>query len=380
MPFAVCKIPMEHVQDTAGIEAAMREWRFGADDIVAVVAKTEGNGGVNDISRILVDRVLRDFLVARGSRSRTEALRVPIALSGGCDGVISPHMNVFARVPEDATSAASRDDLRLTVGVTVSEPILPEEIGRIAMVEKVAAGVRRAMAEAGIDNPADVHFVQTKTPLLTAERIADAHARGKTVFQTEMMESMAVSNATAALGIGVGVGEFPMPRQEQIARDLSLYSSVASCSSGVEQAEAQIVVVGNCRGIGGAFRIGHSVMKDALDVEGIYEAIANAGLALPERPRAADLGGALVNCFIKCETHPSGRLRGRRLVSLNDSDIHHTHHTKAAVGAVAAAAIGDPAVYCSVAALQQGPAGGGVVAAIINANLVKTANRGGVAR
>ena len=33
MPFAVCKVPMEHVQDTAGLEAAMREWKFGADDI-----------------------------------------------------------------------------------------------------------------------------------------------------------------------------------------------------------------------------------------------------------------------------------------------------------------------------------------------------------
>jgi ring-opening amidohydrolase-like protein len=367
MPFVVCKVPMEHVQDTAGIEAAMQEMRFGADDIVAVVAKTEGNGGVNDISRILVDRVLRDFLASRGTRSRAEALRVPIALSGGCDGVISPHMNIFARVPADRVPAESLDQLRLTVGVTVSEPIQPEEIGRVPMVEKVAAGVRRAMAEAGITDPKDVHFVQTKTPLLTAERIADAHSRGKTVFQTEMMESMAVSNATAALGIGVGVGEFPMPRQEQIARDLSLYSSVASCSSGVEQAEAQIVVIGNRRGIGGWFRIGHSVMQDSLDVDAIYDAIRDAGLKLPERPRASDLRGALVNCFIKCETHPSGRLRGRRLVSLNDSDIHHTHHTKAAVGAVAAAAIGDPAVYCSVAALQQGPAGGGVVAAIIDA-------------
>jgi len=59
MPFAVCKVPMEHVQDTAGIEAAMRQWNFGADDIVAVVAKTEGNGGVNDISRILVARAPR---------------------------------------------------------------------------------------------------------------------------------------------------------------------------------------------------------------------------------------------------------------------------------------------------------------------------------
>jgi len=112
-------------------------------------------------------------------------------------------------------------------------------------------------------------------------------------------------------------------------------------------------------------------MKDALDVDGIYEAIRNAGLPLSERPRAGDLGDALVNCFIKCETHPSGRLRGRRIVSPNDSDIHHTHHAKAAMGAVAAAAIGDPAVYCSVAALQQGLAGGGMVAAIVNASRVK---------
>ena len=373
MPFVACKVPMEHVQDTAGIEAAMREWNFGADDIVAVVAKTEGNGGVNDISRILVDRVLREFLVAKGSRSRAQALQVPIALSGGCDGVISPHYNIFARAPEDDVSRASKDELRLTVGFAVSERILPEEIGRIPMVEKVAAGVRKAMKEAGIADPKDVHFVQTKTPLLTAERIADAKRRGKDVFKTEMMESMAVSNATAALGIGVGVGEFGLPREEQIARDLSLFSSVASCSSGVEQDEAQVVVVGNRKGIGGRFCIGHAVMKDVLDVDGIYAAIRSAGLPLPERPRAADLGGALVNCFIKCETDPTGRLRGRRQVSLNDSDIHHTHHTKAVVGAVAAAALGDPMVYCSVAALQAGPAGGGPVAAIIDATKVRAA-------
>src|ERR671923_349334 len=140
MPFVVCKVPMEHVQDTSGIEAAMKQWDFGADDIVAVVAKTEGNGGVNDISRILVDRVLRDFLVAKGSRTRAQALQVPIALSGGCDGVISPHYNIFARVPDDDFSKATKDELRLTVGFAVSERILPEEIGRVPVVGKVAAG------------------------------------------------------------------------------------------------------------------------------------------------------------------------------------------------------------------------------------------------
>jgi cyanuric acid amidohydrolase len=107
-------------------------------------------------------------------------------------------------------------------------------------------------------------------------------------------------------------------------------------------------------------------MNDSIDTAGIYEAITDAGLDLPERPTAADLGERLVNCFIKCEADPSGRLRGRRQVSLNDSDVHHTHHIKAAVGGVAAAATGDPCVYVSVAARQQGPAGGGTVAAIVD--------------
>ena len=364
MPFIVAKVPMEHVRDTDSIVAAMESEGFGPDDIVAIVGKTEGNGGINDLGRILIDRVLRDFLVAQGSRDRQAALQVPIALSGGCDGVIAPHLTVFAKLDDD--QAPGMDELRLTVGAAVSEPIKPEDVGRLSGVEKVAAGVRNAMADAGIEDMADVHYVQTKSPLLTAERIADAKSRGQTVVTEETMDSMAIGNATAALGIGVAVGEFPMPREDQVAKDLSLYSAVASCSTGVEQVEAQVVVVGNRKGVGGRFRIGHSEMKDALDIDGIYEAIANAGIKLPDRPRASDLGDALVNCFIKCEADPSGRLRGRRLVSLNDSDIHHSHHAKATVGAIAATAIGDSAVFCSDPSLQQGPAGGGPVAAIVD--------------
>lgn len=363
MAIVVKKIVFESVVDTSGLARAIGEREFTADQILGLVGKTEGNGGVNDHSRILADRVLRDFLVEYGSRSRVEISRMPIVWSGGCDGVIAPHMTVFADV---GGVAGPPDEKRLAVGIALSEKIRPEEIGRTAMVEKVAAGVREAMARAGIEDPADVHFVQTKTPLLTRERIEDARNRGQTVALEDTMESMAISNATAALGIGVGIGEIAMPTDAQIGHDLDLYSSVASCSSGVELEEAQIVLVGNRAGAGGNFRIGHSVMKDALDFDGIYDAIRSAGLVLPDRPRAEDLGDALVNCFIKCETHPAGRLRGRRLVSLNDSDIHHTHHTKAAVGAVAAAAIGDPAVFCSVAALQSGPAGGGMVAAIVD--------------
>ena len=134
------------------------------------------------------------------------------------------------------------------------------------------------MRDAGLTDAADVHYVQTKTPLLTIESVADAHRRGHSVA-CKVHESMDVSNGTTALGIAVALGEISMPRAEQICRDFDLYSSVASCSSGVELTRAQIVLMGNRAGAGGRYRIGHGVMKDALDLDGVYEAIRSAGLA-----------------------------------------------------------------------------------------------------
>jgi cyanuric acid amidohydrolase len=282
--------------------------------------------------------------------------------SGGCDGVITPHATVFASNRRPGAASKSR----LAVGTAMSAELLPEDIGRPAMVAKVADAVRAAMRDAGIDDPKDVHYVQTKTPLLTIESVREAAARGHEVA-CEVHDSMGVANGTTALGIAVGLGEIKVPRAEQICRDLDLYSSVASCSSGVELTQAQVVLLGNKAGAGGRYRIGHAIMRDALDIDGIYDAIRNAGLDLPARPRAEDLAGRLVNCFIKCEADRRGSLRGRRQIMLDDSDVHHHRHAKAAVGGVAAAAIGDSAVFVSVDAMHQGPQGGGPVIAIIDA-------------
>ena len=156
------------------------------------------------------------------------------------------------------------------------------------------------MKDAGIADPKDVHYVQTKTPLLTIDSVRDAEKRGQT-SPARCTNSMGVSNGTTALGIAVALGEIKMPKAEQICKDLDLYSSVASCSSGVELTQAQIVLLGNKAGAGGRYRIGHAVMRDALDIDGIYDAIRDAGLELPERPRAEDLKGRVVNCFMKCE-------------------------------------------------------------------------------
>ena len=226
--------------------------------------------------------------------------------------------------------------------------------------------MREAMARAGITDPADVHYVQTKTPLLTIHTISDAKRRGKTVWTENTHESMDLSNGTTALGIAVALGEIEMPEDSDVMHDRSLYSAVASCSSGVELDQAQVVVVGNARGVGGRYRIGHSVMRDALDADGIWAAIRDAGLDLPERPHHSDIDGRLVNVFLKCEASQDGQVRGRRNAMLDDSDVHWHRQIKSCVGGVTASVTGDPAVFVSVSAAHQGPDGGGPVAAIVD--------------
>ncbi len=365
MPSAieVRKVPIHSVADASELARLIDEGVMEAERVIAIIGKTEGNGGVNDYTRIISDRAFREVLVAKGAPPEQVA-QVPIVWSGGTDGVISPHATIFATT--DATDHPPTDEPRLTVGFAMSERLLPEDIGRVAMIEKVAVAVTEAMAKAGITDPAEVHYVQTKTPLLTVHTIRDAKERGQSVWTEHTHESMDLSNGCTALGVAVALGEIEMPTDADVMHDRSLYSAVASCSSGVELDQAQVVVVGNATGVGGRYRVGHAVMKDALDADGIWDAIRSAGLDLPERPRTSDLDGRLVNVFLKCEVSQDGQVRGRRNAMLDDSDVHWHRQIKAAVGGVTAAVTGDPAVFVSVSAAHQGPDGGGPVAAIVD--------------
>ena len=366
-PIEVRKVPILHVSDASGLSDLIDAGVVEADRVIAVIGKTEGNGGVNDYTRIIADRAFRDVLVARGTRTAEQVKQVPIVWSGGTDGVLSPHATIFATLPDDHPDAAGGlDQPRLTVGFAISERLLPEEIGRRAMIEKVAAAVREAMDLAGITDPAEVHYVQTKTPLLTIHTIRDAKSRGATVWTEHTHESMDLSNGCTALGIAVALGETELPADADVMHDRGLYSAVASCSSGVELDQAQVVVVGNVVGVGGRYRIGHAVMRDALDADGIWDAIRGAGLDLPERPHSSDLAGRLVNVFLKCEVSQDGQVRGRRNAMLDDSDVHWHRQIKSCVGGVTAAVTGDPAAFVSVSAAHQGPDGGGPVAAIVD--------------
>ena len=127
-PIEVRKVPLHNVSDASELAKLIDDGVMEADRVVAVIGKTEGNGGVNDYTRIIADRAFREVLVEKGTRAKEEVKQIPIVWSGGTDGVISPHATIFATLPEDAVEKT--DEPRLTVGYAMSDVLLPEDIGR----------------------------------------------------------------------------------------------------------------------------------------------------------------------------------------------------------------------------------------------------------
>jgi cyanuric acid amidohydrolase len=237
---------------------------------------------------------------------------------------------------------------------------LPEELGRSAQITETARAVKAAMADAGITDAADVHFVQIKCPLLTSERVEAAAARGNKTATISAYSSMAYSRGASALGVAVALGEVASDISDDVVlRRYDLFSKVASTSSGIELMHNVVIVLGNSEASASEFEIGHAVMSDAIDAAAVTEALSGVGLGAQAKP-----GRELVNVLAKAEASPDGTVRGFRHTMLEDTDISSTRHARAAVGGLIAGLAGTSAVYVSGGAEHQGPAGGGPVAAI----------------
>ena len=71
---------------------------LGADEIVAVMGKTEGNGCVNDFTRDFATQAWCALLAPHlGLAPDAVHSRVAFVMSGGTEGVLSPHFTVFTR-------------------------------------------------------------------------------------------------------------------------------------------------------------------------------------------------------------------------------------------------------------------------------------------
>ena len=353
--------------DLSGVQALIDSGELVPDEIVAVMGKTEGNGCVNDYTRELASQAWCHLLAPLLGCSPAQVhQRVALVMSGGTEGVLSPHFTVFTRRQVDAAQA--RPGKRLVLGIAHTRDFLPQEIGRGAQIEATAAAVRAAMADAGIGSPADVHFVQVKCPLLTSARIAAANAAGTPPVTRDTYESMGWSRGASALGVAVALGEVERDAigEHSVLTDWSLHSARASASAGIELDGNVVIVFGEATGSASALRIGHTVMRDAIDAAAVRR-LLREHFALDPDTDAQAIAARLVNLLAKAEASPDGAVRGARHTMLNDSDINATRHARAAVGGVLASIAGHAALYVSGGAEHQGPAGGGPVCAIVRA-------------
>ena len=352
----VHRLAMAAPDDVSGLVSEIDAGRIRRETVVAVLGKTEGNGCVNDFTRSLAARALKDVLGPGPC----------LVMSGGTEGGLSPHFIVFEVRESETTGVAEA----LAVGRAQTPAMPPEHLGRLAQVDAVAEGVHRAMSDAGMADPVDCDLVQIKCPLLTSQRIEATEAAGATVATRDTLKSMALSRAAASLGVAVALGEVERRAltDKQIGTDWSLHSGRASASAGVELMGHEIVVLGRGRNWSGPLRVDHAVMADGIDIETVRAALARLGLETQGQLRF-EQRERLKAVIAKAEASSSGALRGHRHTMLTDSDISPTRHARGFMAGALAALVGHAEIYVSGGAEHQGPDGGGPVAIIVDSSM-----------
>lgn len=362
----VDRLAMDHPGDLSRLAALLDEGTVQADNVVAVIGKTEGNGGVNDFTRGYFTQTLMQLLAQRTGRQPADLLRsVPCVISGGTEGVLSPHYVVFSRSRSDELRAPGG---ALAIGTAFGTPLPAHEIGRWSHVRSVADTVRRAMAAARVEQAADVSFVQVKCACVTSSRAQAAASVGHVVLTADPGRSMACARAAGAFGVAVALGELPDDEdlQRALLADFSITCHRASVSSGVEVEADEVILLGHSPAWYGDLRMGCAPMADALDIGAVGVALLKVGLRAAPQLSAADRG-RVAAVFVKCEPDRRGTVRGARHTMLDDTDINPQRHIRGAVGGLVAGVLGDTRLFVSGGAEHQGPDGGGLIAVIAHA-------------
>ena len=359
----VFRLAMAHPGDLSELDRLFADGTVRAADVVAIIGKTEGNGGVNDFTRGYFTQTLMALLARHLNVPAEQLIReIPCVLSGGTEGVMSPHYNVFC-VGEDEVSPGTGSSL--AIGTAFSAPLPAEHVGRRAHVDSVANAVRAAIVNAGIEHLDDVHFVQVKCPCVTVARAAAAIAAGKTPLTNDPNKSMAFARAAGAFGVAVALDELAPSAFDDAAllSDFSIQSPRASISSGVEIESNEVVVLGNSASWAGSLRIAHRPMADALDLGAVVDVLADLDIEAKPQVSATD-AGRIATVLVKCEPDRRGKIRGHRHTMLDDTDINAQRHVRGAVAGLVAGVIGDGRIFVSGGAEHQGPDGGGLIAVI----------------
>jgi len=106
MRVGVHKLAMNSPSDVSALERLIDAGVVDPAEIVALIGKTEGNGGANDFTRGFATLSFTLAIAKRLKLSPEEvAKRVAFVWSGGTEGVLSPHATLFTK-----SSAAPQSD------------------------------------------------------------------------------------------------------------------------------------------------------------------------------------------------------------------------------------------------------------------------------
>src|SRR5450432_1241579 len=98
MRIGVHKVLMNSPSDVSDLERLIDSGTVDPGRIVAMIGKTEGNGGANDFTRGFATLSYQLLLAARLKISPEEvAKKIAFVWSGGTEGVLSPHATIFTR-------------------------------------------------------------------------------------------------------------------------------------------------------------------------------------------------------------------------------------------------------------------------------------------
>ena len=358
----VLKVPMAAPDDLAGVETELKRQSISPDRVKAVMCMTEGLGNGRGFATLAFSNFFHREL---GWDVNDVPKRIPLIMIGGCSGFVAPYAALFI---EDSASDGAASEPRLAIGVSSTADVDLAKFGTTVMVDEIADAVRKTMAVAGIE-PKDVHNVQIKAPWPQAHELAAAKEKGKKVVTLDTNRAGMLARGGAALGVGVALGEIDRKKlsDADIANDWSLWSDIASTSSGMERTNFAVLVMGNSRSSRSPFRIGHAAMSDALDAQGVYDALASAGVKA-DRPLAMGADNPVDHVFLKSAADGAGSCRGRRHVLGTDFlGAYSWLIGKSVIHATVASIVGDPMMQVSGGGEHQGRPGGGHVAIIARA-------------
>lgn len=345
-------LPMDSPEDVSALERLFETGELAPDEVLCLLVKTEGNGLDNDFSRTLATRALAELFRRRAGWSGEDLLdRVTLLASGGVEGVLSPHMLVFARRGKPQAAASGSGKPRLAIGRALTRRFKAAEVATKAQAEATRKATLAAIRDAGLSGPEEVVYVQVKGAIPDgAAALALPGVRSPHQLKPAM-------RAASAAGVGRALGDVGDADWDGDPADAAGSACARCCvTASTDRQVSEVVVFGMSDRWQGDTAVAHTVMADMLDTPAVAAVLA--GLGLPANPQLdATARKRLIGAVLKGDPPSDGRLRGTRHVMWRDSDVHAVRHFRAAMGAILAGLTGETKFYISAGAERQGAPG-----------------------